>query len=501
MLENVVSMTSTRTGLEDQNVLSQLVACLVAMGYQVNQYIMDSWSYGSAQHRSRVFIIIAAPGLEPIIQPWHTHSGLSEDTVGRSLGKLPNGQRLGEREYYPTPFAQVCARDITSDLPDIGNANVQICVSYPDHRVSHLASANDRALLRCIPRQPPGCGYREAYNLDLIPPALHRPGKEVGKAFRRVKEAGLIPTITTNISVHDSRNGATVHWWQHRALTILDARRAQGYPDHEPIIGNLTEKLRIVGNGVDRKVSFALGLALHQAMKQNMKNGTMPTFRHAPGDDVQVDGYEKMDTTSDDNFAGSVIAAKVPSRRQRNFPKTITPGGPSRRPQARAAPEISEEPQGRTLRYGANLDGSSDVRRSSSRELQNAKSSPTTSSSLSRISANLTRGLQGLSLRPSLSTVTPETKLTFSKRRREEYEDEIRQDANQGNGHTISSKRAKLDKDPQPPTPSIDRKESNVTRESTAERKKRATRHSGLEVAFMPRNWNKRPEREHALTE
>jgi len=69
ILENVVSMASTRTGFEDQNVLSQVVASLVSMGYQVNQFIIDAWNYGSAQQRSRVFLTIAAPGLEPMVQP------------------------------------------------------------------------------------------------------------------------------------------------------------------------------------------------------------------------------------------------------------------------------------------------------------------------------------------------------------------------------------------------------------------------------------------------
>ncbi|UPX09806.1 DNA (cytosine-5-)-methyltransferase [Ascochyta rabiei] len=269
ILENVINMASTRTGFEDQNVLSQLVACMVSMGYQVNQFIMDSWSYGSCQRRSRIVLTIAAPGLQQILQPPHTHSRSYEETVARSLGRLPNGERFGDREYYPTPFPHVSAAELTSDLPNIGNGNVQTCVLFPDHRLSRPTNGKDRALLEFIPRQPPGYGYAEAMQLELVPPLLQMRKKEMGRAYRRIKADGLIPTITTDLNMQDARNGASVHWSQHRPLSIQEVRRTQGYPDHEPIIGSLNEQWRIIGNGVDRKVSFSLGLTLRDTLTKS----------------------------------------------------------------------------------------------------------------------------------------------------------------------------------------------------------------------------------------
>ncbi|KAF9696631.1 hypothetical protein EKO04_005282 [Ascochyta lentis] len=271
ILENVVNMASTRKGFEDQNVLSQLVACLVSIGYQVNQFIMDSWTYGSCQRRSRIILTIAAPGLQPILQPPHTNSRSYEDTAARSLGKLPNGERFGDREHYPTPFPHVSAAELTSDLPDIGNGNVQTCVLFPDHRLTRPTNSKGRALLECIPRQPPGCGYAEAMQLELVPPLLQLHKKETKRAYQRIKADGLIPTITTDLNMQDARNGASVHWSQHRPLSIQEVRRTQGYPDHEPIIGTLNEQLRIIGNGVDRKVSFSLGLALRDALTKSKR--------------------------------------------------------------------------------------------------------------------------------------------------------------------------------------------------------------------------------------
>lgn len=50
-LENVVTMTQGMGPNKDQNVFSQALAALVATGYQVQQFLMDAWSYGSCQQR------------------------------------------------------------------------------------------------------------------------------------------------------------------------------------------------------------------------------------------------------------------------------------------------------------------------------------------------------------------------------------------------------------------------------------------------------------------
>ena len=293
ILENVVNMASTRTGFEEENVLSQLVACLVSMGYQVIQYIMDSWTYGSCQRRSRIILAIAAPGLEPILQRPHTHSRSYEDTAARSLGRLPNGERFGDREHYPTPFPIVSAQEATADLPDIGNGNIQTCIAFPDHRLSRTTSSKTRSLIECIPRQPPGYGYAEAVRLNLVPLSLRLNKKETGRAYRRIKADQLIPTITTNVNMQDARNGASVHWSQHRPLSIQDARRTQGYPDSEPIIGTFMQQWKILGNGVDRKVSFAIGLALRDAL---VKSKHVPEPNELLGNEAQfvVDAEEDV---------------------------------------------------------------------------------------------------------------------------------------------------------------------------------------------------------------
>lgn len=298
VLENVVNMASTRAGLEDQNVLSQLVACLVSMGYQVSQYIMDSWTYGSCQRRSRIILTIVAPGLESILQPPHTHSRSYKDTTARSLGKLPNGERFGDRKHYATPFPHVTAEAATSDLPDIGNGNVQTCIRFPDHRLSLGVFSKARALIECILIDPPGCKYTDALQLGLVPPSLQLTKKETTKSYQRIKSTDLIPTLTTVINMQDARNSASVHWSQHRPLSIQEAKRTQGYKDHEPIVGTLSEQWKILGNGVNRKVSFAVGLALRDAFTKSRRSGRPEVLED--GTEIVVDVEEGLNAHPSD---------------------------------------------------------------------------------------------------------------------------------------------------------------------------------------------------------
>lgn len=300
-------MASTRTGFEDQNILSQLVACLVSIGYQVNQCLADVWSYGSPQQRSRIILTIAAPGLEPIELTRKTHNMPFGEASAKSLGLLPNGERLGGREHQPTPFPYVPISDATRDLPSIGNGNIQTCISYPDHRLAAPQNRRERALLELIPTTPAGCGYQEAWKLGIIPPSLQKVGKERGKAYRRVSKQGLIPTITANQNIQDARNGAAVHWEEPRPITIMEARRAQGYLDDEVVIGNLSQQYRIIGNGVDRKLSFALGLAIRQAVLFNTNNRMEPRYEvlvDAEGDEDKFAVHAPRMNPSLQNFKG-----------------------------------------------------------------------------------------------------------------------------------------------------------------------------------------------------
>lgn len=267
--ENVVNMGATRKGYEEELVLSQLVGCLVSMGYQVQQFIMSSWNYGSPQHRNRLIISIAAPGRTPISQPRPSH-GDFEGFKGRSVGKLLNGERFGIQESKIAPFAHVTAGEAIGHLPDIGCGIKHPCIRWPDHVLRLRPNIKERRCIAHIPKYPPGVGLDYAVKHDLIPKYLYEGKSEIaGKSYKRIKKSGLTGTIVTGPSSHDSRSGPFVHYEQNRCITLEEARIAQGIPEEEILIGNVNDQCKMVGNAVDRRVSKALGMELRRAVDQD----------------------------------------------------------------------------------------------------------------------------------------------------------------------------------------------------------------------------------------
>ncbi|KAF2848215.1 S-adenosyl-L-methionine-dependent methyltransferase [Plenodomus tracheiphilus IPT5] len=489
VLENVVNMASTRTVFGDKNVLSSVVACLVSMGYQVNQYIMDSWNYGSAQHRSRILLSIAAPGLTPISQPWHTHSRKYEDTRSKCLGMLPNGERLGEREYYPTPFMAPSAGQVTADLPDIGNANVHACIQFPDHRVTPLPTFKDRSLVKHIPKSPPGCGYREAVKLGLMPKILQRKKTEAGRPYNRVKEASLIPCITTKQRIADAFNGAAVHWAQDRPISIMEARRAQGYLDHEPIIGTLPQQFEIVGNGVDRMVSLAFGLSLRQTLRAESTNRAMLVTdtlvkRHFQQSRV-------VNESDDDGYLTDVVSFAIDFEveqdvvpRTRAFePMVVIPAKPKAGVGSARLDQATADTAGK--------DHASKCRSIDSRP-GTAYVEQTLTQTFTTIGTDFTVSTASFSRSASI--------LLHTKRPREN-------DTSERNEGWTTASVPKVDKRKRTKTIVSPRSSSVLTDKSTASQsqadtratstsstKSRRTRHSGLGVEFVPVNWNKKVE-------
>lgn len=273
ILENVVTMTAGMGKDKDQNVFAQIMAAFVAMGYQTRPILMDAWSHGSSQQRSRVFIVASAPGLEPFPLPALTHDHPRAHFTLRALGKSSNGRSFGVRRDEYTPFPAVTASEATADLPDIADGQVRTCPAFPDHHPPSEESADSRERMACIPTQPPGMGLADAVRQGLVagkPVEYLRNCSSVkqGMATRlysRVWSSRLFPTITTALRIACGITGRTLHWEQHRSLTVMELRRAMGFLDSDVIVGTGGQQVKIIGNSVDRKVSFALGLCLRES--------------------------------------------------------------------------------------------------------------------------------------------------------------------------------------------------------------------------------------------
>jgi DNA (cytosine-5)-methyltransferase 1 len=284
ILENVVPMTyKIMVDGREQNVFSQILASLVALGYQVQQFLGESWSLGSSQQRSRVFIVASAPGTVPLFHPPSTHGHPAGREVKRSLGTTTNGLAFGKRSYEDTPFPYLSAQAATKDLPDVGDSLTQICPQFPDHRTSADQSWETRQRLIQIPVRPHGMSLVQAVKSGVIKPgseaykwlARCKPGSvrtnPNSRSYTRIRPDGLFPTVLTGLHLQCGINGIVLHWEQHRSITIMETRRAQGFLDHEVLVGTPSQQLKIVGNSVDRKVAFAMGLVIKESWDSTIK--------------------------------------------------------------------------------------------------------------------------------------------------------------------------------------------------------------------------------------
>lgn len=282
ILENVMAMAKKKDN-RDKDVLSQLICAITGMGYQVHVFVIDSWSCGSPQSRTRLFVTFTAPGLKPLEHPELSHSH-PPNVRDFGLGKLANGQSFGHRLRGPTPFEYVTASDATKDLPKIGDGCTYQCTKEPDHVSGSGMSTELRNQIRAIPTFPRGMNFSKAWNegkgvmtqeqRDLFPRLTKdgRPRENTGygsQAWGRVNPKGLFGTIVVGLSAADSRVGCSLHWDDHRYLTTMEARRAQSFPDDEVLLGTPANGWKLMGNSVARSVALALGLSLREAWLKN----------------------------------------------------------------------------------------------------------------------------------------------------------------------------------------------------------------------------------------
>ncbi len=234
VLENVRAMGS---GVGNSG--NQAIACLVGLGYQVRKMTLNSRNFGSSQNRSRLFIVAAAPNVALPQEPTPSHTAA-------------------------TGFTKASA--VSEGLPSVDNDDL-ICISHPDHIAGMKQTPMFRELIRRVPRYPKEMGFLKSIQERFQGKAqlewfLERKSLHVKNhlAFTRLDPDGYIPTITTTPSATCNLGGGRIiHPDEHRTLTLLEARRAQGFSDEDVIIGDLRQQWTQVGNAVDRQVAIALG--------------------------------------------------------------------------------------------------------------------------------------------------------------------------------------------------------------------------------------------------
>lgn len=298
LLENVPGIVHKRAN-RDQDVFSQLICAIVGLGYQTQFFFLDASSCGAPQRRSRVFLVFAAPGYRLPARPPMTHAH-PPNTRPLGLGVLPTGEPMAEREMpKATPFPFITAAEATADLPPVYDAKPDICVPFPDHRVSLGLTRRVRTRIALIPTRPRGMNFAQAWygagprrapGAGILTPAERGlfsgtdtpagnasgngrvgAGRDTSNSYGRLFPQRLIETIVTTQNPGDAKNGRALHWREGRVLTIMEARRAQGLRDAEVLLGNPSTQYKLVGNSVARAPAVALGIVFREAWIESLR--------------------------------------------------------------------------------------------------------------------------------------------------------------------------------------------------------------------------------------
>ncbi|CEJ94948.1 hypothetical protein VHEMI10452 [[Torrubiella] hemipterigena] len=293
VLENVTGIIQNNQH-RGRDVCSQLICALVGMGYQLRLCYTEAYSFGASQRRGRIFIVFTRGGLELPKPPLESHTTPPTGYV-RSFGRLPTGEGMIQPgDDRPRPFRFRSAREECKDLPPIHDGKVDICVPFPDHRIPiGMTDTLQRRVVR-IPICPYGMNFSKAFYGEggvngakpVIPysdgtvfsDSLHvHSSKTALNVSRQSNMLGrmypdrLIETIVTKCSPMDAKHGRVLHWEEPRVISLMEARRAQGFRDEEIILGTPDQAYRIVGNSVPRQVALALGVSFADAHRTKLE--------------------------------------------------------------------------------------------------------------------------------------------------------------------------------------------------------------------------------------
>jgi len=287
VLENVSGIVPAKR-YQSENMMSQLFCAIVGMGYQAQLILGDAWSHGSPQTRSRVFLYFAAPGLRLPRAPLPSHSHHPQ-VRNRGIGELCNGEPFVRRSFEPTAFKFTTPAGSTRDLPAIYDAKPDSCIAFPDHRIASSHTYERLREYAAIPMHPYGMNFSRAWNggkgvmsssdRELFPEEGKGRTKAVAQGYCRQHPERPFNTVTTGSNPTNARAGAGLHWSEDRALTVMEVRRAQGFLDHEVLLGNPSDQWKLVGNSVARQMALALGLKFREAWLGSLYDDAGPASR------------------------------------------------------------------------------------------------------------------------------------------------------------------------------------------------------------------------------
>jgi DNA (cytosine-5)-methyltransferase 1 len=256
VMENVPDMALDRGMV----ILRTMVERLEAIGYSVEERVVDAWRFGVPQFRQRLIFVALADGVEftwpdedvdrvtvelaigdlPEVEGgWRPANGLGDDVVASGWADY-----LGPRTDFQ--------RRAREGVPAEDAAKVFDHITRPVREDDALAFAQMTHQTRYSDLAPELKRYRD----DIF-----------DDKYKRLDPNDVSRTITAHIA----KDGYWyIHPYQDRTLTVREAARLQTFPDHIRFAGPPTGAFRQIGNAVPLRLGARIGTAVRASLKDGL---------------------------------------------------------------------------------------------------------------------------------------------------------------------------------------------------------------------------------------
>ncbi len=251
LMENVPAVASD---VHNRRLAIAIFEELESLGYHLSAEVVCAAWFGVPQLRYRLVVLGALdgpPAFPACVRAGieGTNSELDFVNVGDAIGDLPRVPSGGGVDDQPMPAA-----------PDDASPYARSLRAGARRLYNHWSADTARVNLDRIRHVPEGGNWHDI-PLDLLPPRFREVRlSDHTTTYRRLDRhhpAHVITCLCGNVTA-----GAFTHPKQHRAITVREAARLQGFPDAHRFVGPRSSQYRQVGNAVPALMARVLVQAL-----------------------------------------------------------------------------------------------------------------------------------------------------------------------------------------------------------------------------------------------
>jgi DNA (cytosine-5)-methyltransferase 1 len=282
VIENVPGLVNLAQGAY----LRAILQGLADQGYDAACAELLAAQYGAPQMRWRLIIIgwrrdLGIPGGYGFPSPSAGMGGIGDllpnctITQEQMRGFVTTRQAIAD-----LPAIEAGEEVATYTGPPSGPYQQQMRAGLSDELYNHYAARLSAANLARLAVLRPGQDWRDLPT-EMLPPGMQRAlRKDHTRRYRRMTWDGVPRAVITRF--RDPKSGEYTHPEQDRTISIREAARLQGFPDHFIFHGDRSSQYDQVGNAVPVQLAGAIAREVRSCLDGRLGERLDEPFRRRP---------------------------------------------------------------------------------------------------------------------------------------------------------------------------------------------------------------------------